>query len=199
MNPALAAGLQIALVVGILAVLYVPVGDYIAKVYTSSHDLRVEAENVNASPVAVVRPLLVTVENHVVAIANHPSELDSLAWVLGGHSVEVLDEGLLAICNHRIVLDVGVPYVFLNGLGRLALVEHEVVEGLRVLLVPLEVVHEGLSNTVVGGHLTAASSRLVQRFSFVVPQAALAIEPRGLGSASAKQIGCTAPSNITGR
>ena len=43
MNPALAAGLQIALVVGILAVLYVPVGDYIAKVYTSSHDLRVEA------------------------------------------------------------------------------------------------------------------------------------------------------------
>ncbi|HEY5854648.1 MAG TPA: potassium-transporting ATPase subunit KdpA, partial [Aldersonia sp.] len=43
MTPALAAGLQIALVVGVLAILYVPVGDYIAKVFTSTKDLRVEA------------------------------------------------------------------------------------------------------------------------------------------------------------
>ncbi|WP_305091994.1 potassium-transporting ATPase subunit KdpA [Prescottella sp. R16] len=40
MNPALAAGLQIALVVAVLAVLYVPVGDYMAKVYTTDTDLR---------------------------------------------------------------------------------------------------------------------------------------------------------------
>lgn len=40
MNPALAAGLQIALVVAVLAILYVPVGDYMAKVYTTDPDLR---------------------------------------------------------------------------------------------------------------------------------------------------------------
>ncbi|EME16093.1 potassium-transporting ATPase subunit KdpA [Rhodococcus triatomae] len=47
MNPALAAGLQIALVVGVLALLYVPLGDYMAKVYGTDpdhrpRDLRVE-------------------------------------------------------------------------------------------------------------------------------------------------------------
>ncbi|WP_027499261.1 potassium-transporting ATPase subunit KdpA [Rhodococcus sp. UNC363MFTsu5.1] len=40
MNPALAAGLQIALVIAVLAILYVPVGDYMAKVYTTDTDLR---------------------------------------------------------------------------------------------------------------------------------------------------------------
>lgn len=40
MNPAVAAGLQIALVIAVLAVLYVPVGDYMAKVYTTDTDLR---------------------------------------------------------------------------------------------------------------------------------------------------------------
>ncbi|MCX5046004.1 potassium-transporting ATPase subunit KdpA [Aldersonia sp. NBC_00410] len=43
MNPALAAGLQSALVIGVLAIAYVPVGDYIAKVYTSDRDLRAES------------------------------------------------------------------------------------------------------------------------------------------------------------
>ncbi|MFD4292685.1 potassium-transporting ATPase subunit KdpA [Rhodococcus sp. NPDC058505] len=44
MNPALAAGLQIAFVLGVLAILYVPVGDYMAKVYDTdrSRDLRIE-------------------------------------------------------------------------------------------------------------------------------------------------------------
>ncbi|MFH5212058.1 potassium-transporting ATPase subunit KdpA [Antrihabitans sp. NCIMB 15449] len=42
MNPALAAGLQIALVIGVLAIAYVPLGDYMARVYTSDKDLRVE-------------------------------------------------------------------------------------------------------------------------------------------------------------
>ncbi|TCN52818.1 K+-transporting ATPase ATPase A chain [Rhodococcus sp. SMB37] len=47
MTPALAAGLQIALVVAVLAVLYVPLGDYMAKVYTTdgprTKDLRIES------------------------------------------------------------------------------------------------------------------------------------------------------------
>ncbi|WP_092808661.1 potassium-transporting ATPase subunit KdpA [Rhodococcus globerulus] len=43
MSPALAAGLQIAFVLIVLAIAYVPVGDYMARVYTSTRDLRVES------------------------------------------------------------------------------------------------------------------------------------------------------------
>lgn len=43
MSPALAAGLQIAFVLAVLAIAYVPVGDYMARVYTSTRDLRVES------------------------------------------------------------------------------------------------------------------------------------------------------------
>ncbi|MGV0157204.1 potassium-transporting ATPase subunit KdpA [Rhodococcus sp. GB-02] len=43
MSPALAAGLQIAFVLVVLAIAYVPVGDYMARVYSSSRDLRVES------------------------------------------------------------------------------------------------------------------------------------------------------------
>lgn len=40
MSPAVAAGLQIALVAAILALAYVPLGDYLARVYTTDTDLR---------------------------------------------------------------------------------------------------------------------------------------------------------------
>ncbi|KAF0959060.1 potassium-transporting ATPase subunit KdpA [Rhodococcus sp. T7] len=43
MTPALAAGLQIAFVIAVLAVLYVPVGDYMARVYESRRHLRIES------------------------------------------------------------------------------------------------------------------------------------------------------------
>ncbi|MEN0134116.1 MAG: potassium-transporting ATPase subunit KdpA [Rhodococcus sp. (in: high G+C Gram-positive bacteria)] len=43
MTPALAAGLQIAFVVAVLAAAYVPVGDYMARVYESRRHLRVES------------------------------------------------------------------------------------------------------------------------------------------------------------
>lgn len=42
MNPALAAGLQIATVVAVLAAAYVPLGDYVARTFSSESDLRVE-------------------------------------------------------------------------------------------------------------------------------------------------------------
>ncbi|MBM9468248.1 potassium-transporting ATPase subunit KdpA [Nakamurella leprariae] len=42
MSPALAAALQLALVVAVLAVLYVPLGDHMARTYTSRTHLRVE-------------------------------------------------------------------------------------------------------------------------------------------------------------
>ena len=40
MNPAIAAALQLALVVAVLALAYVPLGDYMARVYTTDPDLR---------------------------------------------------------------------------------------------------------------------------------------------------------------
>ncbi|QTJ70644.1 potassium-transporting ATPase subunit KdpA (plasmid) [Rhodococcus sp. ZPP] len=43
MSPAFAAGLQVAVVFGVLAVAYVPVGDYLARTYQSHRDLRIEA------------------------------------------------------------------------------------------------------------------------------------------------------------
>ncbi|MGQ5695588.1 potassium-transporting ATPase subunit KdpA [Rhodococcus erythropolis] len=43
MSPALSAGLQIAFVLAVLAIAYVPVGDYMARVYSSTRDLRVES------------------------------------------------------------------------------------------------------------------------------------------------------------
>ncbi|WP_032407900.1 potassium-transporting ATPase subunit KdpA [Rhodococcoides fascians] len=43
MNPALLAGLQIAVVIVVLAAAYVPLGDYMARVFGSTHDTRVES------------------------------------------------------------------------------------------------------------------------------------------------------------
>ncbi|MGL5445400.1 MAG: potassium-transporting ATPase subunit KdpA, partial [[Mycobacterium] stephanolepidis] len=40
MNSALAAGLQIGFVILVLAIAYVPVGDYMARVFTGPHSLR---------------------------------------------------------------------------------------------------------------------------------------------------------------
>lgn len=42
MSPALAAGLQIAMVVTVLALIHVPLGDYLARIFTTTKDNRVE-------------------------------------------------------------------------------------------------------------------------------------------------------------
>ena len=42
MNPALAAALQVGVVIVVLALVYVPLGDYMARVFTSARDLAVE-------------------------------------------------------------------------------------------------------------------------------------------------------------
>jgi potassium-transporting ATPase potassium-binding subunit len=43
MNPAFLAGLQIAIVIAVLAIAYVPLGDYMARVFDGVRDLRIEA------------------------------------------------------------------------------------------------------------------------------------------------------------
>ena len=64
----------------------------------------IESEDVDPGPVIPSGPLLVTVEDHVVAFCDHSLERDPLARVLRGHSLEVFNEGLLAVRHLGIVL-----------------------------------------------------------------------------------------------
>ena len=61
--------------------------------------------------------------------------VDALARVLGGHALEIVDERLLTLGDHRVVLRVAVADVPLYRLSRTALVEHQLVEGNGVALV----------------------------------------------------------------
>jgi hypothetical protein len=69
----------------------------------------VEAEDVDARVILVAGPVLVAVEDRKVALGYSALELDPLCGVLGGHALEVVDEGLLAVRDVRVVLDVDVP------------------------------------------------------------------------------------------
>jgi hypothetical protein len=85
--------------------------------------LRVNAEDIDACVLMIARPDLVTVQDHIVALAECALELDALARVLGCHAFEVIDEGLLAITDMRVVLDVGRAGVRGDGLSRMRLVK----------------------------------------------------------------------------
>src|SRR5216684_5000133 len=109
---------------------YVPVLNHLAVV--------VEAEDVDTGPVGIAGPCLVAVQHHVAPLGDDALELDMLARILGGHTYKVVDEGLLAVADVGVVLNVRVARVERDGLGGAALVEHQVVEGDDALLVPLE-------------------------------------------------------------
>jgi hypothetical protein len=81
------------------------------------------------------------VEHDVVALGDRPHELDALARVLGGHAVEVVDEGLLAVSDVWVVLGVSLARISLDRFCRTAVVEHEVVERHHVPLVGLQICH----------------------------------------------------------
>jgi hypothetical protein len=57
--------------------------------------LVVETEDVDASPVSIVWPLLVAVQDHILLFSDNSSELDTLARVLPHRTVEVFNESLL--------------------------------------------------------------------------------------------------------
>ena len=98
----------------------------------------IEAKNINACPIGIPWPLLITVQDHVVSFGNHPLEVDTLAWIVLCHPREVRDEGLLAISNGGIMLDIDLSCVSLDCLGGLTLVEHQIVELCHCLLVALQ-------------------------------------------------------------
>ena len=78
----------------------------------------VEAEDVDACVVLVTWPVLETVEYDQVVFGDRPLELDPFAGELFGHSLEVLDEGLLAVPDLGILLDVLVAQVEFSRLDR---------------------------------------------------------------------------------
>ena len=88
----------------------------------------VKPEDVYSGVVVIAGPLLIAMQNDVVALREHALELDALAGVFLRHAREVVDECLLSVANVRIVLDVLISHVLLDGLSRFALIEHQVIE-----------------------------------------------------------------------
>src|SRR5438128_11174332 len=101
----------------------------------------VEPEDVDCAVVVIPGPVLEAMKYDDVAFADGSLELNALAGVFGRHAVEVVDERLPSVADTRVVLCVAGADVPLDRLSRTALVEHEVVEGLRVRLVLRRVVH----------------------------------------------------------
>ena len=95
----------------------------------------VKTEYVDSGIVPIARPRLVAVENDIVAFGDDALERDVLARVFARHSFEVIDEGLFSVADVRVVLDVDVAGVALDGFAGAAVIEHERIEALRVLLV----------------------------------------------------------------
>ena len=89
----------------------------------------IESKDVNASPIGVPRPSLVAMQHDEVIVREHSPELNAFARILPRHPFEVLDERILAVGHRRVVLRVAGADVPPNRFGRLALVEHQVVEG----------------------------------------------------------------------
>jgi len=89
----------------------------------------VDAEDFDSSQVTIAGPMLKAVKHYKIAIRDDAFELRTFPRILGSHSRELLDEGLLAIGRARIVLNIHVTDILLCGFGRFALIEHQVVEG----------------------------------------------------------------------
>src|SRR5438876_4404986 len=105
----------------------------------------IESKNIHASPVPILvsGPILVAVQDDVVALSKDPFEIHALARVLAGHLLEVRNECDLTVSYTRVMLHILSARVPTNRIAWHALVEHEVVERGRSLLVPFEVIiHE---------------------------------------------------------
>jgi hypothetical protein len=78
------------------------------------------------------------VQHHVPVLCDHASEFDVLSGVFLRHADEVGDERLFPLRDHGVVLDVHLSHVFVDGLGGLTLVEHQIVESRHCLFVLLQ-------------------------------------------------------------
>ena len=78
----------------------------------------VQADVVDARPVAIIRPVLIAVQDYEIPLGRHAAELHTLAGILAGHALEVLDERVLPVRDDRIVLGIGRAGVAADGLRR---------------------------------------------------------------------------------
>jgi hypothetical protein len=69
------------------------------------------------------------VQHDEVIVRQHSPKFNALARVFAGHAFEVFDERILSVGDDRVVLRVAGADIPPNRFGRLALVEHQVVEG----------------------------------------------------------------------
>jgi hypothetical protein len=92
-------------------------------------------KNINASPITtnVTRPLLIAVQDYIVSFCYHPLEVNTLARTLLP-SFQNTQRKRLAVGHCRIVLNVNLSNMPLDGFCRVILVEHQVVEGQHVFL-----------------------------------------------------------------
>jgi hypothetical protein len=106
------------------------------------HDfaILIKSKDVDPCIVFVSRPLLVTMEDHLIFFRYRSFEVRPFARILRAHSLEILDERFLAVRDMRVVLYVLITRVLLDGLTRLTLIEHQIIERLRVALVLLQIV-----------------------------------------------------------
>ena len=90
--------------------------------------LVIEPNNIDTGPIAISGPVLKAMQDDVVIFGQHSPELNALARVLASHAFELLDERILPVGDHRIVLGVGRANMATYRFGRLALIEHQIVE-----------------------------------------------------------------------
>jgi hypothetical protein len=130
---------------------YVPVFDDLA--------IRIKSKDINAGPRPITRPLLKAMPYDVVAVRQDAFELHAPAGYSRAIRVKYSMKGRGTVADCRVVLDVRVARVPLDSGRGLALIEHQVVEGLDSAFVPFEsVIHS--SNLTEG-----ASGRLTREFS----------------------------------
>ena len=67
-------------------------------------------------------------QHNEVTVGQYSPEFDAFTRVLAGHTFEVFDERILSVGDDRVVLRVAGADVPSNRFGRLALVEHQIVE-----------------------------------------------------------------------
>nr|WP_230967181.1 hypothetical protein [Nostoc sp. NZL] len=81
----------------------------------------IQAENVDACPVVVVRPLLAAMQDYIIAFSEDALKLDALARIFFRYPLEIFDESLLPAGHRWVVLDVHVADIFLDGFCGLTL------------------------------------------------------------------------------
>ena len=101
----------------------------------------IETENVDACIVRSLWPELVTMQDHVVNVLKGALDLYVFARVFPRHPLEVVDEGVLAVCDVRIV-----PSVLRSGEARdrftkATVIEHHLVEGNDIRLISSWIAH----------------------------------------------------------